>query len=217
MVIRQTTSSLTARRRKFDDGFSRSLLTQYFMVTMFLFAFMLLGLNNRFTNTVMLSTMNDMENHLQSSLGTPSMTKRPSSTDGVLQTKAQSSTATSNTNQHEHRLAGLNCEKWGGPSDEEAQEMVYWEDIPSDAHHVSPFKMPGISQYMTFEPDSGGWNNIRMAMESLLVRWLFVDFHIAIAVGFCYGTHLLTFRMARPLHLQWVEHWYCPLTNKCIF
>ena len=30
------------------------------------------------------------------------------------------------------RLAGLSCEAYGGPSDKEAKEMVYWEDIPSD-------------------------------------------------------------------------------------
>jgi hypothetical protein len=30
------------------------------------------------------------------------------------------------------RLAGLSCERYGGPSDEIAKEMVYWEDIPSD-------------------------------------------------------------------------------------
>lgn len=58
----------------------------------------------------------------------------------------------------EHRLAGLSCEKYGGPSDEAAAEMVYWQDIPSDAHHVSPFKpKDGAKRFLTFEPDLGGW------------------------------------------------------------
>lgn len=146
------------------------------MIIMFLFAVMLIALNSRFTDTVMLNTMKDMESQLQSSLGTPAKAKLPSPGARSLQAKAQSTSTKSGTrtspipNEHEHRLAGLSCDKWGGPSDELAEEMVYWEDIPSDAHHVSPFKKPGISQYMTFEPDSGGWNNIRMAMESLLVR-----------------------------------------------
>ena len=80
------------------------------------------------------------------------------------------------SHQHlEHRIANLNCEAYGGPSNKDAEEMVYWEDIPKDALHVSPFhakhpdkKKEGsvepITQYLTFEPDEGGWNNIRMAM-----------------------------------------------------
>jgi hypothetical protein len=76
------------------------------------------------------------------------------------------------SNQHLHRLAGLKCDKYGGPSEESAQEMVYWEDIPSDDKYLSPFHNRGSqpTQYMTFEPDQGGWNNIRMAMETNLVR-----------------------------------------------
>jgi hypothetical protein len=52
-------------------------------------------------------------------------------------------------------------------------------DIPSDSHYVSPFhiqrsrtnsnpKQQQQQQYMTFEPDGGGWNNIRMAMETVV-------------------------------------------------
>lgn len=63
-------------------------------------------------------------------------------------------------------LAGLDCTAYGGPSNEKATEMVYWSDIPSDNEHVSPFYSP--DKYMTFEPDAGGWNNIRMSMETVL-------------------------------------------------
>jgi hypothetical protein len=55
-----------------------------------------------------------------------------------------------------HQLAGLNCDQYGGPSQEIAQEMVYWEDIPSDNKFVSPFKQ-NFPQYLSFEPDDGGW------------------------------------------------------------
>ena len=48
----------------------------------------------------------------------------------------------------------------------DAQEMVYWSDIPSDNAHVSPFFSPHF--FLTFEPDGGGWNNIRMSMETVL-------------------------------------------------
>lgn len=57
-----------------------------------------------------------------------------------------------------HTLAGLNCDTHGGPKNDLAQEMVYWEDIPSDSKVQSKFKRPG--QYMTFESDHGGWNNV---------------------------------------------------------
>jgi len=69
-----------------------------------------------------------------------------------------------------HTLGGLSCAKHGGASDEAAADMVYWSDIPSDSSYVSPFKKKQTAvQYMTFEPDGGGWNNIRMAMETVVV------------------------------------------------
>ena len=80
-----------------------------------------------------------------------------------------------NDDQQEHTIANLNCEAYGGPSNKDAEEMVYWEDIPKDALHMSPFhaehpqnnnnnNKQSITQFLTFEPDAGGWNNIRMAM-----------------------------------------------------
>jgi hypothetical protein len=36
------------------------------------------------------------------------------------------------------RLAKLSCSAFGGPK--QAQEMVYWQDIPSDAAYKSPFR-----------------------------------------------------------------------------
>jgi hypothetical protein len=55
-------------------------------------------------------------------------------------------------------LHELNCDKYGGPAAEFAQEMVYWSDIPSDADYISPFHLGGTkgeTKYMTFEPDGG--------------------------------------------------------------
>ncbi len=66
------------------------------------------------------------------------------------------------------KLSGLNCDAFGGPSQEIAEEMVYWKDIPSDNAYQSPFYDPANIRYLTFEPDAGGWNNIRMSMETVL-------------------------------------------------
>lgn len=55
----------------------------------------------------------------------------------------------------DHQIAGLSCDRFGGPSKEQSQEMVYWEDIPKDANFISPLKHPSQEQYITFEPDQG--------------------------------------------------------------
>jgi hypothetical protein len=59
----------------------------------------------------------------------------------------------------EPRYPRLECAAYGGPSAELSQEMVYWQDIPSDTRYVSPLKESnddGSPKYMTFEPDGGG-------------------------------------------------------------
>ena len=68
-----------------------------------------------------------------------------------------------------HPVAGLDCKEHDGPMEQDAtDEMVYWRDIPQDNSWVSPFKSKSQRQYLTFEPDGGGWNNIRMSMETVL-------------------------------------------------
>ena len=116
--------------------------------------------------------------------------------DEAVQTKskdeeAEKSLSNANDAHAAHKIANLSCEAYGGPSNKDAEEMVYWEDIPRDALHMSPFhmdhpeykpqhqtgadansendhananKVQKITQFLTFEPDEGGWNNIRMAM-----------------------------------------------------
>mmetsp|Transcript_4344 Transcript_4344/g.6371 ORF Transcript_4344/g.6371 Transcript_4344/m.6371 type:complete len:621 (-) Transcript_4344:121-1983(-) len=66
-----------------------------------------------------------------------------------------------------HAVAGLNCADHGGPDNKIAEEMIFWSDIEADQDYKSPFY--DEEKYLTFEPDHGGWNNIRMAMETVLV------------------------------------------------
>lgn len=50
------------------------------------------------------------------------------------------------------KLAKLNCAAHGGPDD--ASEMVYWHDIPSDASFMAPSSTEP-TKYLSFELDSG--------------------------------------------------------------
>jgi hypothetical protein len=51
-------------------------------------------------------------------------------------------------------------------------EIIYWRVVPHDIDYESPITPHhGVhdDRYLTFEYDQGGWNNIRMGMESLIV------------------------------------------------
>jgi hypothetical protein len=125
----------------------------YFMALMILFGCLSLGLNWHISRESM-TNLNRLQGSLMDSFsnGISTITTKQQVMDtadkivhGVHQDKG-------------HELAGLNCDAYGGPSQEVAAEMVYWEDIPSDAAHISPFKKTsGPRQYLTFEPDNGGW------------------------------------------------------------
>jgi len=71
-----------------------------------------------------------------------------------------------------HQVAGLDCSAHGGPDASShtpvIQDLVYWKDFPHDNAYISPLKSKTERQYLTFEPDGGGWNNIRMSMETVL-------------------------------------------------
>lgn len=78
-------------------------------------------------------------------------------------------------NRSGHKIAGLSCERYGGPPDEIASEMVYWRDIKTDEEFRSPFASVGPNpKYLTFEPDEGNWNNKRLSMETAVVMAVFM-------------------------------------------
>jgi hypothetical protein len=87
--------------------------------------------------------------------------------------KKSSKTATSMTSQRRttrSAYASLDCSKYtGGPSTlSDTAEMVYWKDRSDASYDPAPPSTYKSGGYLTFEPDGGGWNNIRMAMETIV-------------------------------------------------
>lgn len=71
-----------------------------------------------------------------------------------------------------HRKGTLTCKGKKIDSD-----VIYWRDVEGDADYVSPIIPPtdpsahGVdaTRYLSFEYDAGGWNNMRMSMECLII------------------------------------------------
>lgn len=192
----RTDSSVPATNEPASSTAGGSFLTKYFMVILFGFACLSLALNSRFTQVVV-EDVSIIESVLQDSIQRISLSsqrhpvmdddhaRQPEEEDSeadvdhqaVLEKQQQDRGVGANNppggnknHVNVHKIANLNCDAYGGPSQELAQEMVYWEDILQDAEYVSPFhrtnrdKTMTMTQFLTFEPDHGGWNNIRMAM-----------------------------------------------------
>ena len=92
------------------------------------------------------------------------------------------------------RAGDLSCVEYGGPNPTNLdthqdnlatatvlREMVYWYDIPTDAirpsrqrrnrnthHNRKQQDEQAQEQYLTFEPDKGRWNNVRMNLETVI-------------------------------------------------
>jgi hypothetical protein len=178
---RRGNSSSSSSSNSSRGGF----LTKYFLVILFVFACVSLFLNTRFTH-IIVEEVSTIEQFLEKSVISRAAKEvasvlahsellDPESSEEGSDDETRIDAALSMGAKHHD----LNCDAFGGPDRLSAQEMVYWKDIPSDARHISPFhhslKEDGHPrQFMTFEPDQGGWNNIRMAMETVLVRTMYV-------------------------------------------
>lgn len=132
-------------RRKNQSNFN---VTTFFLSLIVVFGFMTLALNLHISKQNFLS-LESVSGFLMDQFTANIASLEPASNQNDYEEEDSS---------EGHVLAGLNCDKFGGPSLDLAQEMVYWEDIASDAKYVSPFKRKeGPVQYLTFEPDQGGW------------------------------------------------------------
>jgi len=98
--------------------------------------------------------------------------KAPSTTSVTQQTDEKP--AKGKSIEKPHRVAGLSCPSYPPLDDTNYQQavddIVYWRDIPRDEQMTSPYVCSNdrIEKFLTFEPDEGGWNNIRMAMETVV-------------------------------------------------
>lgn len=70
----------------------------------------------------------------------------------------------------------LSCDAYGGPSTEDAAEMVYWrkDDDEGSRKFESIFSSSSsdtdhatAEKYLVFEPDEAGFNNVRMSFETV--------------------------------------------------
>ena len=55
--------------------------------------------------------------------------------------------------------------------DTDVDFLAYWNDPRGtrDVEFTSEFASPSTSRFLTFEPDPGGWNNVRMSLETIVV------------------------------------------------
>lgn len=107
------------------------------------------------------------------------------SSDGLVNTGTQSSHTADDTKVSRYLARGvaglpmsqtpalIGASRGHIECDVNVDELVYWNDPQGtrDLNFVSPFlgKHSEKTKYLTFEPDRGGWNNIRMNLENIFI------------------------------------------------
>jgi len=154
-------TSSTSRERQFSEPTSRPASNQLFVV--FIICCAVVSSVNIYLHHI----FHDEHVHIKAERDFHAILKG----SAVVSNPSKKQQQYSDSGSTEHKLAGLKCQElYGGPDDVFAeQEMAFWSDIPSDASYKSPFLEEGEERFLTFEPDHGGWNNIRMGMETALV------------------------------------------------
>lgn len=143
-------------------------ITNYFLLILFAF-----GCMQVYLNTLTMSDNQHQGDHIRAfqkqhfvKSHSASRKAHPKEEDSVVVAKEEGEKNTGDDEEEtdyrdlegagkQHSLAGLSCDRFGGPADEIAREMVYWEDVPSDSLYVSPFQKKDQKQYLTFEADHG--------------------------------------------------------------
>ena len=145
----------------------KSAISQYFLLVLFVFGVLMFGVNLQ--QDAMLGHQSEHIEAFQAKHMIKSHSSARKKYHDVVgeehedPDEAEVETDEESPQEVEHELTGLKCDDFGGPSEAIASEMVYWEDIPSDNTFVSPFHNKEETQYITFEADHGGWNNIRVS------------------------------------------------------
>ena len=109
-----------------------------------------------------------IHNHSSTTIGLAMLTRSSSSSSsrGVLVPEPTTKIET---------RPNLSCDITNNKSDGSEQELVYWRSAESDDAWRSPWAPRTAAgsqqqqQYVTFESDNGGFNNVRMAFETVAV------------------------------------------------